>query len=1520
MYEIKQRVGNTYNTIYTTNSIPEHPVLYNPVLKRELNQAGSLEFAMVDDGSNTLYDSIGILETYLGVWRNSLQIFFGRVLNISESPITKQKTATVEGALAFLNDSEVPPDSKTKGARNGRTLTAEAFLTWCIEQHNAWVGEGDRRRFTLGNITHSKKNVQKKYTISGYTKTRDIIENELIEDYGGYLIVRFSEDGLTNYLDWVETPGSLNSGVIELRRNVISQQNAEAANDIFTHLLPVGKNGRTLPELTMELDPELTAKYGKIQRSVSFSDENTDDKLRAKAQEYLNKISSLVPGSATIKMVELRYLDGTTPLVELGDRFNNIEGFSGQEMLAFSLENNFETPQDDTVVLKNPKEAEHISSGSSGGGGSLSRASAGEAAGGYMKYKHIRETVEDGIEYLILYADQIDIDAQQGIKLNADRIDMLANEFTLTIGDLEESFAQLQINVDGLDYRMGNQEGRLSELQITLDGLNYKVEEQGGRLSEFEVNLDGMHYTLDDHEGRISNLNLTVDGFDYRISQNEERVSELNISLDGMQYRLSTVEGAYSQLQVDLDGMHYDLEDGLGRISQFEVRIDGIHQTVSDIEGRTATLESTTEGFRYRLDQDGLAISELKIDLDGLRYNLEDGLGRISQFEIRLDGMHQTVTDGMGRIATLESTTEGFRYRIEQDELAYSELRVTLDGLSHRVTNGEGRTSVLENTVYGLKSTVEDQNGSISTLQNTAEGLYHAVHDPNTGLYSMIQTEAGRISMVVDGNGNIKAGQIVLAINNGSSTALISADHIRLDGDTTLSGMLSIEDNGLKVSGPVNCSSITTNLTDGSLKTKSVQLVGASSSQGAVTYTLDAGTVAKMVRIAELDPQTSTLTLTLFDGTVINFSKATSVTLSGAWSSGSTAGTYVWTVTSSPLVASYTNTISYSKGTGNLTVPDTSTVTVDEFSSGGLAYVQVKSDRRETPLYQFNVDGSSIRQAGINSVKVRKGSWSSGIVILDKTTTASSGADSQTIKLTYNRNGVTWNEGVGTVRLWDGNGYTAQTGGVDTGYDVSIDLPTVTDEDTTWVNTSGNIWRADITIGGAVRSSKTKSFDYIRVNALAGVTLSETVTPEGNISDFSTNNTTISTSVTNSANSNKVDRTWVLTTYKNSTLNQWFAVIRSSSAQGGIRANLKLDITLSLGSLNTSTGKRTVSAKLGSETVSSMEISDYNTGASAVTLTFNADCWAFVTSDSSDATLATTVTNTITASTSAPHAQSKSVSINLSAGSKGWQTENATTSNPGGYYYNMYIRRGGTAGSGNFLCKYKVLGGDPYNAGLTAGRNEVKINGTTWSGGRKTFNKSVGTNDPKTVQLLCVLEGSGTSSLVRVKDGTSASSSADTGYTFNVGSVYTSGFNAAKFDTRTYLYEPGSDAAKASTTNTVTFKIDNGKTSDITFHVVMGTINTTHLTGYASVLRTSTSGPILCRIPFDASAAYNLTSEDEITHSTITIKPSTSNPSREGRHRVGSDISKSAMQANGYLYFTATCRGVTKKYYIGIKA
>ena len=221
-----------------------------------------------------------------------------------------------------------------------------------------------------------------------------------------------------------------------------------------------------------------------------------------------------------------------------------------------------------------------------------------------------------------------------------------------------------------------------------------------------------------------------------------------------------------------------------------------------------------------------------------------------------------------------------------------------------------------------------------SKVKQTADSIkseVEAARDGKTSLKSRIDQEADKIGLFVElknGQYVIKRAGIIAAINeDGTSTTTISADKIDLEGyvtadqifatDTTI-GQYLTANNAIFQTKVKTAALEATNgaiiesgleVSDGSTLTGGVTVdsltVGYPASSG---YNLTKTILGGMVKDITLNSTTNVLTITKFNGDIINFSKAASPgNLTGSWSGAVytvTNGSQNWTIDFDPTAAS----------------------------------------------------------------------------------------------------------------------------------------------------------------------------------------------------------------------------------------------------------------------------------------------------------------------------------------------------------------------------------------------------------------------------------------------------------------------------------------------------------------------------------------------------------------------------------------------------------------------------------------
>ena len=262
----------------------ENLKIINPSVEVELNKTGSFEFAMYSD--HPYYSLVKKLKSIITVFQDDYLLFRGRVLD-DEIGWNNKKSIVCEGDMAFLIDSILRPFAFTG--------TVAEFLGYILGLHNPQVDES--KHFQLGNVTVEGSVT---YDTKDYLTTKETIEKQLLEQFGGYLMTRLEGDVV--YLDYLAELNLLSPQTIKFGKNLLDLKRIRKGEDIATVIIPLGaklkdeNDQETGQRLTIESvnagvdfiqDADAISQFGIIVKTVIFEDVTDPSELKTKAEAHL---------------------------------------------------------------------------------------------------------------------------------------------------------------------------------------------------------------------------------------------------------------------------------------------------------------------------------------------------------------------------------------------------------------------------------------------------------------------------------------------------------------------------------------------------------------------------------------------------------------------------------------------------------------------------------------------------------------------------------------------------------------------------------------------------------------------------------------------------------------------------------------------------------------------------------------------------------------------------------------------------------------------------------------------------------------------------------------------------------------------------------------------------------------------------------------------------------------------------------------------------------------------------------
>ena len=313
------------------NNLPLHDLrsaelrLRDPDVHLAVGEAGDMSFVIDND-----HPYAGQLTRMKGVVKlldDGGPIFRGRVVRDTKDFDLSRKIE-VEGLLASLNDSVVAPFKFPGDFLNDAAyqLAAETgnviqfFLDWVLAEHNSQVGPD--QQIQLGTVTVADPNNYITRSASEYLTSMEVVKKKLVDLLGGHLLADYS--GETTVLHYYDTLPMTNVQEVEFGVNLLDLEDELDSADVYTAILPLGKDGLTIEELPDgEVSPGIR-KTGKIiyheeqeaaletrvTRVEKWDDVTLPENLRTKAAAKLATEGVKTVQTIKVKAVDLGGADG----------------------------------------------------------------------------------------------------------------------------------------------------------------------------------------------------------------------------------------------------------------------------------------------------------------------------------------------------------------------------------------------------------------------------------------------------------------------------------------------------------------------------------------------------------------------------------------------------------------------------------------------------------------------------------------------------------------------------------------------------------------------------------------------------------------------------------------------------------------------------------------------------------------------------------------------------------------------------------------------------------------------------------------------------------------------------------------------------------------------------------------------------------------------------------------------------------------------------------------------------------
>ena len=272
---------HTDEILYSSEATDRRMLITSGQITFELNKAGSFEFSITPE--NVVASYISVLKGRIRVEFNYKTIWMGRVASIDRD-FYGQKSILCEGLMSMYNDVLLAPTAEEETWEKITDLINRATS----ELSKVHSGEyGIRVSFETAAI--GDKMV--KHNATDWLSGKDVVMGEILDKNYCYSLIRYDDSkSPRTELYFFINPLAYNGNGITFGTNLLDLSEATDAAEVYTILLPLGKDALTIEEVNggdkfLYLQ-DLRAIYGDIYKKVDFTEAETAEALKQLADNY----------------------------------------------------------------------------------------------------------------------------------------------------------------------------------------------------------------------------------------------------------------------------------------------------------------------------------------------------------------------------------------------------------------------------------------------------------------------------------------------------------------------------------------------------------------------------------------------------------------------------------------------------------------------------------------------------------------------------------------------------------------------------------------------------------------------------------------------------------------------------------------------------------------------------------------------------------------------------------------------------------------------------------------------------------------------------------------------------------------------------------------------------------------------------------------------------------------------------------------------------------------------------------
>lgn len=742
-----------YNDSFLFDPFDETRIVSSASITTNVNAASYLDFTIA--ATHPLYDTIEQRSGIITLYSDNEKLFQGQITSI-DMDMDGNKSVTCSSALDWLKDVQLRPYSTDQDECNEYEFkldkapdALDAYFQWLIDQYNAQ--NKDNRYFTI-NVNQAADLTNRNIVYFASTSPRsvaDAIEDDILKNFGGYLVLRYEDDQLI--LDLYSDIHEMNEQVIDYGENILDISRSESTDNQYTAVYPIGAT----PQYTAAQQKYHDEKdaYDEHMKQRDEAEKAAIDKLKKEEEAEQKRINGMGRGPAKSNAQaalqrrkqqrearEKAFSDETKRLQDaqkIKDDKNNADKTKPNPITIESL-NNGGYPGDLDIF----KEGDVVYSMSH------------VARYGYKEFVYSENDVHDKNELLMLavaklktlMAPVLTIDvravdqalynpkhhhlfAGQAVRVRskAHNVDefMMVSSIDLDLIDPSQTTATLGVEYDTLT---GQQSSFLRNLNSQIVASVDAVDKLGENVKTTEITLGKVETVVENTNNKTDLIINTVDDYKWMTDtawgkaddaqadadKANQGVTDTNIRIDNI--KMATDE-RIDEMETDISGINTEIDNTKAEVEQAKQTAEQIRQ---DAQAGIEEAKQQAEAVRTEANtaintvKTDLAATEAKAEL--ARQNASSALDGLSSANAQIDGLRVDVNRQQEHITNIDGEIVGVKDTISGvSETANSALTVATTN-THSIAENSNRID----TAY---SDIEATRTSVSEVKQTADGL-----------------------------------------------------------------------------------------------------------------------------------------------------------------------------------------------------------------------------------------------------------------------------------------------------------------------------------------------------------------------------------------------------------------------------------------------------------------------------------------------------------------------------------------------------------------------------------------------------------------------------------------------------------------------------------------------------------------------------------------------------------------------------------------------------------------------------